>query len=150
MEDVPPCSPENARSDLLSDSQHVAIDALIGGATRAAAAKAAGVDPKTLFRWFLAPEFRSHLRRCREAANALAMARAASMREHMLRNIETLAFDPKHPAKVRLQASAEYLEHIRRSEHDEAKAGTPEQKSAPPPAIVFRLRQEPPRDDGGA
>lgn len=123
MEDDRPCLPDIARSDLLDERQHRAIEALILGHTRAQAAKAAGVDVSTLFRWTQRPEFRSHLRRMSEAATELALNRAGVMGEAMLRTLELIALDPALDARVRVRAAKDYLEFSRRSRRDERLAG---------------------------
>ena len=119
MEDVPPCSAENCHSDLLDERQHRAVDALIQGATRAAAAKAAGISVRTLFDWMQRPEFRTHLRRMSEAATEIALHRAAQMSEAMMRALEVLALDPAVDSRVRVRAAKDYLEFGRRSRRDE-------------------------------
>jgi hypothetical protein len=106
------------RSDKRTQSDAAIVAALMGGATRAEAAKAGNVSASTVQRRLREPEFKRMLR---QADSEVVKAAAHQLAGHASKAVSTLAelLDDPEP-KVRLQAADKLLLHlVRVREHGE-------------------------------
>lgn len=98
-------------SDLLSPKQRAAIKALAGGANHDAAAAAADVSPRTLYRWRRDPVFMAGLRE----ADSDALGEVARVLNTASRTavdmLVSVINDPKSSPGLKVRAAGEILRH---------------------------------------
>jgi hypothetical protein len=119
--------PENAREcpnpsehhehsdDNLPPSQLLAIEALILGGTLAEVANAAGVDPKTLYRWrHHDPRFQQRLARRRHELLDGAADRFRTLLDGAMTTLQKQMTDPYAPTAFRAARAVVALAHLDR------------------------------------
>ena len=92
-----------------------AIVALLSQRNVEEAARAAGVPPRTLYRWLKEPEFRAAYREARRDALAQAGARLQQMSTAAVSTLGKIMVDPKAPAASRVRAAHSVLEQAARA-----------------------------------
>jgi hypothetical protein len=91
--------PQNATPEPTQDAveleprQSIALEHLLAGATHTAAADAAGVHRKTLWRWSQECRFAAEFNRCRQERQAQAQSRLEHLAEAALRVVEVALAD---------------------------------------------------------
>jgi hypothetical protein len=88
-----------------------AIVALLSQRNVEEAARAAGVPPRTLYRWLKEPEFKAAYREARRDGLAQAGARLHQMSAAAVSTLGKIMVDPKAPAASRVRAAHSVLEH---------------------------------------
>jgi hypothetical protein len=98
----PPLTAAAKALEELSPKQHIAMESILNGMTRADAARTAGVDERTLRRWQHDPVFRTALQmaRCDAWMESTSLLQSAN-REAVFALIETLRDDTRPHARIR-------------------------------------------------
>ena len=89
----------------ITEKQLPALEALFQGATLEVAAKAAGVDPRTVKRWKKLPAFQRELQARADAMLSAAQRMAAGEAVRCVETWRELRDDPKQPGIVRIAAA---------------------------------------------
>ena len=89
----------------ITEKQLPALEALFQGATLEVAAKAAGVDPRTVKRWKKLPAFQRELQARADAMLSAAQRMAAGEAVRCVETWGELRDDPKQPGIVRIAAA---------------------------------------------
>ena len=89
----------------ITEKQLPALEALFQGATLEVAAKAAGVDPRTVKRWKKLPAFQRELQARADAMLSAAQRMAAGEAVKCVETWRELRDDPKQPGIVRIAAA---------------------------------------------
>jgi hypothetical protein len=95
--------------------QEEAIAALLVHRNLEEAAKAAGIAPKTLFRWTKVPEFDAAYREARRAAFGQSIARLQQATSAAATTLLKVMVDSNAPYSVRVRAADSVLNHARHS-----------------------------------
>jgi transposase-like protein len=88
-----------------------AIAALLSQRNVEEAARAAGVDTKTLLRWMKVPEFEAAYRESRRAAFRQSIARLQQASSAAASTLLKVMVDPNSPASTRVRAADSVLNH---------------------------------------
>ena len=75
------------------------------------AARAVGVAPKTLLRWFQIPEFQTAYRKARRDAHGQSIARLQQATGAAVSTLLKVMIDPSTPASTRVRAADSVLDH---------------------------------------
>lgn len=102
-------------TDDLAEEQVRAVEALVGGATLAVAAAAAGVSERTLRRWRRQLRFREAVRMARRDAFADGIAAIRSALMEAARALRAVASDVQAPAQARVNAARAIIDTALRS-----------------------------------
>lgn len=100
--------------DRLTPKQRAAIAALLAGETYGAAATAAQISPKTLFRWRADPVFVAELRAGQAELIRAATAALASAAHPAVNVLRAILEDPDARPGERIRAAAVILEQLLR------------------------------------
>lgn len=95
----------NEHADKLSGKQVLALVSLMGGSSIEAAARAAGVDERTVYRWLKDENFSGEYRGRRRQAVEQAMMRLQKAADQAVATMLDIMQDPLAPAGVRLKAA---------------------------------------------
>jgi hypothetical protein len=98
------------KADVLSGQQQKAIAGLLNQPTISAAAQAAGVGERTLYRWLDDPTFAAAYRAARRQAVAQAIARLQQLSSGAVAVLAQVASDKSAPASSRVAAATKILE----------------------------------------
>src|SRR3712207_516344 len=98
----------------LNHKQQQAIAALLGSRNVEAAAKAAGIGERTLWRWMAEPEFAAALSAAEGAAIDAATRRLVHMQDGAIDTLQSVLDDPRATATVRLRAATAVLDYLLR------------------------------------
>ena len=93
-------TPNDAPNSELKIKQRFAIQALSEGATNQKAARAAGVDVATVYRWKTQPEFKAALKEAADEVLEQANARLPQVFNTALDALHGIMIDRKAPAAV--------------------------------------------------
>ena len=75
------------------------------------AARVAGVDPRTLYRWMKDPEFDAAYREAKRAAFSQSIARLHQMSSAAVSTLGKIMIDANAPASTRVRAADSILDH---------------------------------------
>jgi len=104
------CLKMTDKVDNLRANQRRAIEALLSGSTKQAAAGAAGVTPRTISRWLDQPEFIEALNRRVDQAVTDATRRMAGSLDGAITVMQDVMTDAEAPASVRLRAAQAFTD----------------------------------------
>jgi len=106
----------NARKfEILTSRQQRALVALLEEPTREDAAKRAGVNPATLYRWLREPAFREALAEARRDAFSQATTAIAAAASRVAAILIAVAEDEQAAVGARVSACRAILEHARQA-----------------------------------
>ena len=103
MSDIP-------ADDTLSLAQHKAVHALLTEPTIRQAARAAGVDERTLYRWLKDPAFAAVYRSARREATQQALAQLQRQSGEAVKTLVSIMKNARQPAAARIAAAAKVLD----------------------------------------
>src|SRR5919199_5893638 len=98
------------KADVLSGQQQKAIAGLLNQPTISAAAQAAGVGERTLYRWLDDPTFATAYRAARRKAVSQAIARLQQVSSGAVAVLAQVASDKQAPSSSRVAAASKLLE----------------------------------------
>lgn len=98
----------------LTQKQHRALVALLTNPTKEAAAKAAGIESKTLRRYLANPEFREEYQKAFRSMVEDAARQAQQAIAPALSTLREIVEDTDEPAQARIQAARSTLEYALR------------------------------------
>jgi hypothetical protein len=110
-QNVSRCQLMSGFGEKLGRKKEAAIVALLSSRNVEEAAPAAGVTPRTLYRWQKEPEFDAAYRKARRAVVSQTNARLQQAAGAAATTILKLMVDPTVPASVRIRASECVLNH---------------------------------------
>ncbi len=102
-------------TDQLSLKQQKAVAALLDSRTIAAAARAAQISERTLYRWLSQDAFRDEVKHARRAAVAQATARLQNLSSSAVETLEQMLNDSVQPTVARVGAVRTALQYAYRA-----------------------------------
>jgi hypothetical protein len=130
---TPPGAAAGQQPHMLADYQTVALMALLRGESNTDAARAAGVDQRTIYRWRQLPAFQAEMHRIQSCVATSLRKRAASMAEESIKVISEKLSRADLSAALGVLKATRILSGQPLSEIDGL---TPD--AQPDPAVVFR------------
>lgn len=100
--------------DPLSPQQRQVIVALLSGVPITRAARAAEVDPSSIYRWLKQPVFQDELRAGRRELVRLGLAQLQGLLADAVTVVREILTDSARPATIRLRAAELVIEHTAR------------------------------------
>ena len=91
--------------------KEAAVMALLSSRNVEEAARVAGVDPRTLYRWMKDPEFDAAYREAKRAAFSQSIARLHQMSSAAVSTLGKIMIDANAPASTRVRAADSILDH---------------------------------------
>ena len=105
---------DNARNEGLSPKQEKAIIAMLSEATLDKAAKRVKVDPSTLYRWTLQPEFKEAFTKAQRECWERAIGHLQRLATAATQCLENVMSDPNSNAGSKVSAARTILEYAAR------------------------------------